>query len=52
MLHTKFRRNRPLVPEKIFEGFLPYMSRVMKKTNVPVSDLVRHKLGCTAAEDG
>ena len=23
MLHTKFRRN--LVPEKIFEGFLPYM---------------------------
>ena len=26
MLHTKFRGNRPQVPEKkIFEGFLPYM---------------------------
>ena len=24
MLHTKFRGNRPPVPEKIFEGFLPY----------------------------
>ena len=26
MLHTKFRENRPPVPEKkISEGFLPYM---------------------------
>ena len=25
MLHTKFRGNRPAVPEKIFKGFLPYM---------------------------
>ena len=25
MLHTKFRGNRPAIPEKIFKGFLPYM---------------------------
>ena len=26
MLHTKFRGNRPTVPErKIFKGFLPYV---------------------------
>ena len=25
MQHTKFRGNRPPVPEKIYEGFLPYM---------------------------
>ena len=25
MLHTKFRGNQLPVPEKIFEGFLPYM---------------------------
>ena len=26
MLHTKFRGNRPTVPEKkMFEGFLPYV---------------------------
>ena len=25
MLHTKFRGNRLLVPEKIYKGFLPYM---------------------------
>ena len=28
MLHTKFRENRPPVPEKIFEGFSPYMGVV------------------------
>ena len=25
MLHTKFVEIDPLVPEKIFKGFLPYM---------------------------
>ena len=25
MLHTKLHGNRPPVPEKIFEGFLPYI---------------------------
>ena len=28
MLHTKFRQIGPPVPEKIFEGFLPYMGVV------------------------
>ena len=28
MLHTKFRGNQPAVPEKIFEGFLPYIGVV------------------------
>ena len=28
MLHTKFRGNQLPVPEKIFEGFLPYMGVV------------------------
>ena len=29
-----------------------HMSRIYEKTNVLVSDLVLHKLGCTATEDG
>ena len=29
-----------------------YLSCVMRKPNILVSDLVRHKPGCTATEDG
>ena len=35
-----------------WEEVVPYMSLVVRKTVFGVSDLVGHKPGCTAIEDG
>ena len=36
---------------RLYEGIITFEPR-HEKTNVLVSDLVRHKLGCTATKDG
>ena len=44
---------RVRVMKKIFLGFDKDMTEPRhEKTNILVSDLVRHKPGCTATEDG
>ena len=51
MQHAKFPDHRTSGSWEDFLRFLPYEPR-HEKTNILVSDLVRHKPGCKATEDG